>query len=62
MLNDDELERAACKLADFRLNSALPGILDQYAALIERELQAPQERLRRGAGCADGAQKVAQSI
>ncbi|TFB01531.1 hypothetical protein CCMA1212_006206 [Trichoderma ghanense] len=48
MLNDDDLERAACKLADFRQDSSLSKILDQYAALIEsyRQLKSDYEEER----------------
>ncbi|KAL6862074.1 hypothetical protein J3F83DRAFT_746640 [Trichoderma novae-zelandiae] len=48
MLNDDDLERAACKLADFRLDSALGNILDQYCSLIEsyKQLKSDYEEER----------------
>ncbi|KAL7780956.1 hypothetical protein V8C43DRAFT_299327 [Trichoderma afarasin] len=45
---DDELERAAQQLASFRADSALPEILDRYAALIEsyKRLQSDYEEER----------------
>ncbi|KAL6800549.1 hypothetical protein J3E68DRAFT_435836 [Trichoderma sp. SZMC 28012] len=45
---DDELGRAAQQLASFRADSALPEILDRYAALIEsyRRLQSDYEEER----------------
>ncbi|OTA07297.1 hypothetical protein A9Z42_0082170 [Trichoderma parareesei] len=48
MLNNDDLERAACKLADFRQDSSLSKILDQYAALIEsyKQLKSDYEEER----------------
>lgn len=45
---DNELERAAQQLANFRKDNALPEILDRYAALIEsyRRLQSDYEEER----------------
>ncbi|KAK4060475.1 uncharacterized protein Triagg1_10745 [Trichoderma aggressivum f. europaeum] len=45
---DDELERAAQQLANFRKDNALPEILDRYAALIEsyKRLQSDYEEER----------------
>ncbi|KAL6875969.1 hypothetical protein HDV57DRAFT_502607 [Trichoderma longibrachiatum] len=48
MLSEDDLERAACKLSDFRQDSSLSKILDQYAALIEsyKQLKSDYEEER----------------
>ncbi|KAL7811056.1 hypothetical protein V8C26DRAFT_409076 [Trichoderma gracile] len=48
MLNDEDLERAVSKLADFRQDSPLLNILDQYASLIEsyKQLKIDYEKER----------------
>ncbi|KAK5990406.1 hypothetical protein PT974_08674 [Cladobotryum mycophilum] len=48
MLNDDEIERAASQLADYRLNDTLPQILDRYSTLIAdyRRLKSDYEEER----------------
>ncbi|UKZ55216.1 hypothetical protein TrVGV298_009035 [Trichoderma virens] len=48
MVNDDELERAAKQLANFRTDNTLPDILDRYTALIAdyRRLKSDYEEER----------------
>ncbi|TQN65823.1 hypothetical protein CSHISOI_09680 [Colletotrichum shisoi] len=48
MLNDDEIERAARQLAEYRSSNPLPQILDQYATLLEdyRRLRSDYEEER----------------
>ncbi|TIC92484.1 hypothetical protein CH35J_010042 [Colletotrichum higginsianum] len=48
MLNDDEIERAASQLAEYRSSNPLPQILDQYANLLEdyRRLRSDYEEER----------------
>ncbi|UKZ96409.1 uncharacterized protein TrAFT101_011201 [Trichoderma asperellum] len=50
MLNDDDLEQAAIQLARFRMDTTLPSILDQYAALLEnyKRLKSDYEEERDG--------------
>ncbi|KAM0520542.1 hypothetical protein ACHAPE_002936 [Trichoderma viride] len=50
MLNDDELEQAAIQLAQFRMSTTLPNILDRYAVLLEnyKRLKSDYEEEREG--------------
>jgi hypothetical protein len=50
MLNDDDLEQAAVQLAQFRMSSTLPNILDRYAVLLAnyKRLKSDYEEEREG--------------
>lgn len=50
MLNDDDLEQATIQLAQFRTNTTLPSILDQYAVVLEnyKRLKSDYEEERDG--------------
>ncbi|KAL7917568.1 hypothetical protein ACQKWADRAFT_306526 [Trichoderma austrokoningii] len=50
MLNDDDLDQAALQLAQFRMSTTLPNILDRYGVLLEnyKRLKSDYEEEREG--------------